>query len=129
MTNLLARNFGSDEPPSAEDSILLDAVKAILTTDSDTRGTVASLASEIDDVAQQGTHPSTVLSYPDIVFNNPAGTRFSLSPASLSSLDLEQQKHLLHYYRTGQPSNVPLSSMVGECSMLPLHHYTLRTFR
>ncbi|KAG1875919.1 hypothetical protein C8R48DRAFT_669170 [Suillus tomentosus] len=81
MTNLLARNAGSDEPPSAEDSFLFDAVKAILTTDSDTRGTVASLASEIDDVAQQ------------------AGTRFSLSPASSSSLDLEQQKHLLRYYQ------------------------------
>jgi hypothetical protein len=67
MTNLLARNAGSNKPPSAEDSFLFDAVRAILTTDSDTRGTVASLASEIDDIAQQGACSLALSSYPDIV--------------------------------------------------------------
>jgi hypothetical protein len=55
LTNLLARTSESDELPSAEDAILYEAVKSVIATDSDTRGTVASLASEIDDIAQQGT--------------------------------------------------------------------------
>lgn len=103
MTNLLAQNAGSDEPPSAKDSFLFDAVKAILTTDSDTHGTVASLANEIDDVAQQGLCSLTLQATLTSFFDS-AGTRFSLSPASSSSsLDLEQQKHLLHYYQMTHP--------------------------
>ncbi|KAG1881234.1 hypothetical protein F4604DRAFT_1922240 [Suillus subluteus] len=82
LTNLLTRTSESDELPSAEDAILYEAVKSIIATDSDTRGTVASLASEIDDIAQQ------------------AGTHFSLSLAASSSLHLDQQKYLLHFYQT-----------------------------
>lgn len=54
LTNLLTRMSEFDELPSAKDAILYEAVKSIIATDSDTCGTVASLASEIDNIAQQG---------------------------------------------------------------------------
>ncbi|KAG2133009.1 hypothetical protein DEU56DRAFT_914034 [Suillus clintonianus] len=71
---------------SAENMLLLEAVRIILATDGDTRGTVASLAHEMDQAAED------------------FDARFSLGASAFTTLSRQQQDQLIKFYESSYPN-------------------------
>ncbi|KAG0703216.1 hypothetical protein DFH29DRAFT_874614 [Suillus ampliporus] len=85
LVNLNAAPDMQDES-SAENELLLEAVRIILATDGDTCGTVASLAHKMDQAAED------------------FDARFSLGASAFMTLSWQQQDQLTRFYESSYPN-------------------------
>jgi hypothetical protein len=82
--------------------IYVEALTLMLESDSDVRGTVASLAREVEEQAIDGTFGSAYETSTNT--KHPVDTRFSLGPYVMKTLDRKDLAHLVSFYRSTYPT-------------------------
>ena len=95
-----------DELPDGEDQVISDTYIETLTlmleSDGDVRGTIASLAREVEEQVIDGTYVPLINKFhTNCGFQ--VGTRFSLGPHTMRTLTRKDLAHLVSFYRSTHP--------------------------
>ena len=110
LSQLMSLSNPRDEDDEDEyTACLRNTVQSILATDGDVRGTVASLAREIEEFAEDGEINGGIItlfaySTSTIAYFISVDTRFSLGPGAIQHLERHMQQHLLNFYRKDSQS-------------------------